>query len=209
MADNWQIRFESTGSIVAVETPARVFDGLKSGEWEATDEVRGPSDADWRPIQDHPAFADTVSDLEPPHIDPPDETRLDMNPLIDVALVLLIFFILTTTYASLRRSIEVPPEPDDKSGKQNLVKPEDLKDVAFNVTIWMDGDTPRIKLEDKIIDEKELERALGDHVRNTGRRQLILSVDGKVPWGVEAAVHDAAKSADVTQIYRRKYKPAS
>ena len=47
--------------------------------------------------------------MGPPPGEAPDETRLDMNPLIDVALVLLIFFILTTTYESLRRAIDLPP----------------------------------------------------------------------------------------------------
>ena len=208
MTSDWQVRFESTGSVVSLDGPQRVLEGLRSGEWDITDEVRGPGDADWRPIEDHPAFADAVSELEPPRVDPPDETRLDMNPLIDVSLVLLIFFILTTTYASLRRSIDVPPEPDPNAGKQTLVKPEDMQDRAFNVTVWMDGDTPRIKIEDKIIDINELERAIGDQVRTTGRREIILSVEGKVPWGIEAAIHDAAKAGDVTQIYFKKYKPA-
>jgi biopolymer transport protein ExbD len=201
----WQIRFESTGSVLAADSPQRVLDGLRSGEWEISDEVRGPGDEDWRPIEDHPAFADAVSELEPPRVEPPDETKLDMNPLIDVALVLLIFFILTATYASLKRSIEVPPEPDDKSGRQTTA--EQLKDKAFNVTVWMQGDTPRIKVEDKVIDPGELEQTFKDQVRNSNRRQLILAVEGSVPWGVEAAVHDAAKAAEIEQIYSRKYQP--
>ncbi|CAN5282484.1 hypothetical protein BH11PLA2_BH11PLA2_35140 [soil metagenome] len=207
LTNTWQVRFESTGTMVPLTNPQQVLEGMRAGNWEATDEVRGPSDEDWQRIEDHPTFADAVSDLSPPRIEPADETHLDMNPLIDVTLVLLIFFILTTTVASLRRSIEVPAEPEDKKGQvATKVKPEDIKDVAFNVTLWMDNGVPRIKLEDKVIDVNELERAMLDQVRNTGRRQLILSVDGKAPWGAEAAVHDAAKGADITQIYRKKWK---
>ncbi len=207
MKSDWQIRFEGSGSIVPVASAISVLDGLRSGEWETTDEVRGPGDNDWRPIEDHPTFADSTSDLSPPRIEPPDETRLDMNPLIDVSLVLLIFFILTTSYSSLRRSIDMPAEPEEKTGPAKI-RMSDIRDSSLEVTVWMDGEVPRIKLQDRIVDPRELEREMIAIVRESGRRQLILSVDGQVPWGVEAGVHDAAKAAEINQIYRKKYKPA-
>lgn len=208
--NRWQIRFTGTGTMTQVASPQEVIEGLRAGDWDSTDEVRGPDDTDWRSVEDHPAFADIASEISPPRIDPPDETRLDMNPLIDVALVLLIFFIITTTYASLRRSIDVPAEPEDKKGKvEKKVTAEDLKDVAFSITVWMNGEKPIVKIDDKIVDEKSLERVVREHVRSTGRRELILAVEGKVPWGVEASVHDAAKAAEITRIYRRPYKPPS
>lgn len=207
LTDSWQIRFESTGLTLPLSSGGKVLEGLHTGEWDMTDEVRGPDDADWRPIEDHPAFAESISELDAPRAEPPDETRLDMNPLIDVALVLLIFFILTTTYSTLRRSIDVPAEPDGKGKQENVVTANDLKNLAFNLTVWSDGDTFRVKLEDSILDMKDLEKLMIEQVRNSGKRQLILSVDGKVPWGVEALVYDAAKAAEVTQIYRKKYKP--
>ena len=46
-----------------------------------------------------------------------------MNPLIDVCLVLLIFFILTITYASLERAIDVPQlNPDQKGPSQGRLE---------------------------------------------------------------------------------------
>ena len=59
-----------------------------------------------------------MADYEPPppkH--PEDETRLDMNPLIDVALVLLIFFMLTTTYEELRKEFNPPRDTSRTQGK--------------------------------------------------------------------------------------------
>jgi serine/threonine protein kinase len=206
-AAKWLIRFESTGRSLPVKNPERVIAGLRAGEWEAADEVRGPGDTDWLPIEDHPAFADAVSDLNPPRLEAPDETKLDMNPLIDVALVLLIFFILTTTYSSLKRSIDVPAEPDNEKGKvAQKIRPEDLKDSAFAVSAWMDGNTVRFRIDDKVVEQGEVERAMTDQVRTTGRRQIILSVEGKVPWGAEAVIHDGAKGAGIQQIFRKKWK---
>ena len=111
---DWLVRLDGATDAVSVPTPQRVLEGLRDGDWEPTDAVRGPGDRDWLAIEDHPVFAEAVAEMGPPPPEKPDETRLDMNPLIDVALVLLIFFILTTSYASLRRAIELPPSPSDE-----------------------------------------------------------------------------------------------
>ena len=38
--------------------------GLTEGQWETTDEVRGADEALWRPIEEHPQFAEVAFDLE-------------------------------------------------------------------------------------------------------------------------------------------------
>jgi biopolymer transport protein ExbD len=198
----WRVRHE--GSPTAVELPSgqRVLEGLRDGDWDPTDEVRGPADPVWVAIEDHPTFAEAVADMEPPPAPHPDETKLDMNPLIDVALVLLIFFILTATYTTLRRSIELPPEPPEEKGqKTQVVKFEDIKDRSFKVKIWMEGNEPRIKIEDKGVTLDELDREIAEFVRTTGRRELYADVAPEVPWGIEARLYDAAKGADIHQIY--------
>jgi hypothetical protein len=104
---SWKVRHQGSPESTGDLTLAQVTEGLLDGHWEPTDEVQGPQDATWVPLEVHPQFAEVAAELEPP---PPrvydDETRLDMTPLIDVCLVLLIFFILTTTYANLQKIIE-------------------------------------------------------------------------------------------------------
>lgn len=198
----WYVRHE--GSPAATELPSaqRVLEGLRDGDWEPTDEVRGPADPHWRSIADHPHFAEAVADMEPPPPPHPDETRLDMNPLIDVALVLLIFFILTATYTTLRRAIELPPEPSDQKGKpQQVVKFDDVKDLVFKVKVRMEEGRPVIKIEDRVVLLDEIVTAMQEFVRSTGRKQLWADVAADVPWGVEATIYDAAKGAGVHQIY--------
>ena len=125
-----------------------------------------------------------------------------MNPLIDVALVLLIFFILTTSYASLRRAIELPPSPSDEEvSKAQILKPEDIKDRSFTVVIRMAQGEPVIQLEKKTVAVGDLEKEIADYVKSTGRKELFADVAPDVPWGVEAALYDAAKGADIHQIY--------
>src|SRR4051794_15373884 len=102
----WQVRHQGSPRIVRNLTLPQIVDGLRDGLWEATDEVLSPGEERWRAIEAHPQLADIALDLEPPpprH--PPEATSLDMNALIDVCLVLLIFFILTTSYANLVQKV--------------------------------------------------------------------------------------------------------
>ena len=106
----WQVRHEGSPRVVRNLSLQQIVDGLRDGLWETTDEVQGPGEARFRPIEAHPQLSEIAQDLEAPprrlHQEP---TSLDMNALIDVCLVLLIFFILTTcTPISSRRSFPSP-----------------------------------------------------------------------------------------------------
>src|SRR5262249_44882963 len=103
----WKFRHEGS-PVSSADLPFdQVVQGLIDAKIHVEDEVKGPNDTGWMKFEDHPAFAELVTELEPeeePHHE--EETNLDMNPMIDVALVLLVFFILTTTYASLQKILE-------------------------------------------------------------------------------------------------------
>ena len=125
-----------------------------------------------------------------------------MNPLIDVSLVLLIFFILTTTYSSLRRTIELPDAPTDKSKTPKpVVKKDDLKDKIFKVTVTMEEDEVKIKIEEQIVKVDDLEKEFKEVIARTGRREIYLNIDPDTPWGIETKIYDAARGADIRQIY--------
>ena len=138
-----------TGSPTAVSVPseAEVLAGLRDGNWLPTDEVRGPAMSSGGQSRRIPRFAEAAAN-EPGRESNEDETHLDMNPLIDVCLVLLIFFILTITYASLERAIDVPQlNPDQKGPSQ--VEYKDIKDQVFLVTAKMDGDKAIVRVAQK------------------------------------------------------------
>jgi biopolymer transport protein ExbD len=203
---DWLVRQEGSPRAVSVPSPAEVLAGLRDGNWLPTDEVKGPSDPDWQPIETHPAFSAAAAELEPPRPEPPDETHLDMNPLIDVCLVLLIFFILTITYASLERAISIPEDTPDSKGPAQ-VDFKEIRDKVFLVTARMEGDKVVVRIEKKEVPVDQVAAEMRLVIDATGRREMVLDIDKDVPWGVETAILDAAKGNGVNNIinnYRRK-----
>src|SRR4051812_31009946 len=106
---SWQMRHEGSPHVTSGLTPNQIVQGLNEGVWEPSDEVRGPADKTWAALESHPFFEEALAEYEaaPRHHDDGEE-HLDMNPLIDVALVLLIFFILTTSYDALKKVMDMP-----------------------------------------------------------------------------------------------------
>jgi len=198
----WKVRHQgSPRSIEGLKLP-QVVEGLQDGLWEPTDEVMGPQDKQWVGIENHPQLAEVVADLEPPLAKPhEDETRLDMNPLIDVALVLLIFFILTTSYAMLQKVLEMPATTTRKiSDKPIRVKAHEANQFTIKVTARLENGKPVIKVEDEPVDPKNLVAALRQYVRDTGKTELLLDAKD-VTWGTIVTIQDAAKGAGVQKAH--------
>ena len=203
----WQLRREGATAAIPLATAQAVIDGVKDGEWAASDEVRGPGDTAWRRIETHPQFEEAIGEMEGPELPPVEETHLDMNPLIDVSLVLLVFFILTATYATLRRTVELPPEPPpQESQKASLPKLKDLEDRAFKVIVRMEGDDPVVRVEGKVVALADLEAEMTEYVKRKGKTEAFIDVSADVKWGVEIKVIEATRGAEVRRIYWPKGK---
>lgn len=197
----WQVRKEGSTEVYALPTSADVIAGMRDGNFVPADEVKGPGDPDFLPLETHPVFAEAAQDVEPPPGEAADDTHLDMNPLIDVCLVLLIFFILTITYATLERAIDVPEDtPDEKGAKQ--VEFKDIKDRVFRVIVKMEGEKPVIKIEGKDVpwDKDKIFKEMETIINTTGRKEMVLDVEKEVPWGVETDILDAAKGNKIHNI---------
>ncbi len=105
-----------------------VTDWLQQGRLLADDKLRPSGTAEWLRVGDSPSFAaylprsepfradDQAEAFEPVEMDltwrhrhDDDDDDVDMIPLIDVSLVLLVFFIMTTTGVVLASNIPTPP----------------------------------------------------------------------------------------------------
>ena len=196
----WKVRHQGSPQSVEGLTLAQVVEGLQDGLWEPTDEVMGPGESEWVAIENHPQLAKVAADIEPP---PPreydDETRLDMNPLIDVCLVLLVFFILTTSYAALQLHLKAADVTTDKAGRV-VVTDKQVKEQMIHVTIKMEDGKPAYKVEDTPVSEEGLVAALRAYYRPNARTDLLLEHDPDVPHGAVVAVMDAAQGAGLNRI---------
>lgn len=104
-----------------------VADWLQQGRVASSDRVRSAGEGDWRVVEEYPTLAvylpvaspsDTNDDSEA--MQPVDlgiqirrgkhdaDEDVDMVPLIDISLVLLIFFMMTSTVASGGSNVQVP-----------------------------------------------------------------------------------------------------
>jgi len=102
----WKVREEGSPNVRDGLSLQQVLDGLEDGEYGPTDEVRGPDDADWTPFENHPVFAEAVA-LEPLPSHDDEETHVDMTPLIDVAMVLLVLSYVTDAPAVLKEMARI------------------------------------------------------------------------------------------------------
>jgi hypothetical protein len=59
----WKVRHQGSPSALGDLTLAQVAEGLADGQWEPTDEVMGPGDTTWVPIESHPQLEERRSPL--------------------------------------------------------------------------------------------------------------------------------------------------
>lgn len=203
----WKMRHLGSTNATGNLTPEQIVEGVKEGLWDATDEVQSPVETTWTTLELHPQFQEVMAELEPEdRLTHDEEARLDMNPLIDVALVLLIFFILTTTYEEMRKELPSPP-PSPKSQKAAPLTQQELDQIVIRSSVVMESGKPVYRIADEVIEEgnlqERLERAIKE--RDGKIRKLAVEIGPGVPWRSFIALQDAATGAqiDETIIVRR------
>ncbi|HLJ92117.1 MAG TPA: biopolymer transporter ExbD [Gemmataceae bacterium] len=200
----WRIRHQGSPRAVEGLTLDEVVEGLQDGLWEPTDEVMGPLDRDWVALESHPQFADLAMDLDthpPRHYD--DETHLDFNPLIDVCLVLLIFFILTTSYAALQKVLPMPGVSAQSVKGPPVVTQEQVRQFMIKVEARQENGKPVVRVEGKPVEPLEpdtLVGVIGQWVKKERKTELLIDA-ADVDWGTVVAIQDAAKGAGVEKVH--------
>jgi biopolymer transport protein ExbD len=193
----WKVRHEGSPKSIDVEMP-QILEGIGDGRWEPTDEVQGPGEAEWVAIENHPQFAAAVADFEPPPAKTyDDETRLDMNALIDVTLVLLIFFIITATYSVMLKRFNMPTVSTEPVGPAVVTK--EIRETSIKVEVKkVDGKTVYL-VEDQEVPADLLATELTKR-GGKGKATLLLLHDNEVSHGDVVRVQDAARGARLEKI---------
>ena len=195
----WKVREEGSPRVREGLSLEQVLEGLEEGEWGPTDEVRGPDDRDWTPFENHPTFADAVA-LEPLPGHEDDETHIDMTPIIDVAMVLLVFFILIFTYSVLEKRLEAAQ--GRRQAGPAVITHEEVKNQMIKVTATRENGHTVYRVEDdaKPVPPDQLGAVLGRFVRSTSHTTLLLAAADDVPHGDTVFVEDQAKGAGMDKV---------
>jgi biopolymer transport protein ExbD len=200
---NWKIRHEGSPRAIEGLTLQQIVEGLQDGLWEPTDEVMGPEDSTWTALESHPQLAEVVLEMQPiEKAGHADETHIDMTALIDVTLVLLIFFILTTSYAAMQKILELPNFSSDNPNRARLkVDDKDIKRLMIRAVLRKGPDGATIfKVEDKEVKKSDLGNVLSQYVVSTHKTELMLDCADDVPIQDEVDIQDAAKGAKIEHI---------
>ncbi len=170
-----------------------VGDWIQQGRLLPTDQARPAGTGEWRPLSQTPLLApylpkpeprraeDQAEALEPVEMglgrEQDYEEDVDMVPLIDVSLVLLIFFMMTTSGIMALSLFETPGAKHAKAivGSSSLI-------IGVRHT---DGKTEYF-LGDEGREAKTLDQLLADvHNRNrvgTGLQDVIIKASSKTPF---------------------------
>lgn len=198
---SWTVRHAGSPRVIEGLTFAQVAQGLEDARWDVTDEVMGPDDRDWIAIEQHPQLEELAAALEPPPRRAEDEARLDFNPLIDVALVLLIFFILTTSFAALQKVLDMPAATARGASGVLQVSKEKVEQTTIKVEARQEGGKTVIRVEDEVVEASPaaLVQALLKYYRPPTKTEMLLDARG-VDWGTVVLIQDAASGANIKRV---------
>jgi len=121
-----------------------------------------------------------------------EEPEVNLTPLIDVVFLLLIFFMVSTTF--------------DKQAELNIELPEASGKITeskqFKVEISIDAQGHYFINNRRVRDEKlaTLKRALSDTVAGHAKPKLIISADRKTPHEYVIRAMDAARQLGLTHL---------
>jgi biopolymer transport protein ExbD len=211
---SWKIRHEGSPQ-TRTTTLAEIVEGVRDGVWDPTDEVQGPGETSWVAIENHPQLAELAAEVEPPPPVYDEEERVDMNALIDVCLVLLIFFMMTTTYAvAVQKTVHLPEAKEEKEQKKGKFTTKQVRDQMIRIDAKLDAKgVPTVSVQgikvnaiksDGTLDSSKLREEVEKLVRGNPKREEVLLDAQGVTWGLVVAIQDASRAGGVRVVHHRK-----
>ena len=117
------------------------------------------------------------------------QPEINLTPMIDVVLQLIIFFIVTTTFISIESGAKVNLPSADFS------KIEEAKTITVTIT-----ENNMIYVNGALVDGKELPSALVVAMRNEPEATVIIEADKNVLHGKVISIMDILKKAGAEKI---------
>lgn len=114
---------------------------------------------------------------------------LDMTPLIDVVFLLLLFFMISTTFIK------------DSEIKINLPQVSSTASTAIQASIEVIVTAKeRIFIDGKPTNLKTLQTSIRAHSKEGTKKALLIRADGNVKHKLIVGIMDAGKNAGITKI---------
>jgi biopolymer transport protein ExbD len=117
-----------------------------------------------------------------------DDSQIDMTPMLDVVFIMLIFFIVTTSF--VRESGLEVNRPSASTAKEQ-------SKAGIFVAI---KDTGEIYIDRKQVDLQRVRASLERLVASQGEVGLVIQADQETRHGIVVKVMDAAREAGIQQI---------
>lgn len=205
----FDVWFVSANNVIKEVPYHAVTDWIQSGKVQADDRIKPSGTADWFQLGSVVAFQayftqpeieeqqhkpdDLASAMDPVEMDfdwkkskEDEDDDVDMIPLIDISLVLLIFFMMTATVAAISR-ISVP---EMENGTKLEADPEiirldiDLKDNRHIYAIGLGTQDP-LPEDDNLDGDVALKIKLDEHLRKlTSPPKIRIAAHGEIPYEV-------------------------
>ena len=191
----WGLRNHDSDSKSILLESIEIQDLIVSGLISINDEIRKEGETTWKTFLDYPEFDDTFSVKS--SIKHDEDENIDMNALIDVCLVLLVFFILLTSYAKLVQHLEAAKtNPDSKIPSITTTQ----ADQKTKVVIKTEAGKTLFYINEQVVESENLTTALKASARKLKSKDLILFYSDDVPYQAVISIQDAARAADFQQI---------
>jgi biopolymer transport protein ExbD/biopolymer transport protein TolR len=112
---------------------------------------------------------------------------INVTPLVDVVLVLLIIFMITAPVLQSGIEVEVP-------------KTKTVKEITEERVVISIDKQQRVFLGNDPVNINEIGAKLREKIRDPEHQSIYLRADESVPFGAFATVMDAVKSAGITNV---------
>jgi biopolymer transport protein ExbD len=191
----WHVRgadSQGEGRTIEFERLTRaIVDGILGEE----DQVRGPTDAGWRLIGEHPQLEEHLPPqplFRPKSGESPD---MDMTPMIDVTFQLLIFFMLTAAFV-VQKTLDMPAAKEESLTKRP-VSMSSLQKKNVIVVLKRDG---TMTVDGKPAALEGLTETLRAAAKSRDNRELVLDVEDDVEHDKVVQVLDRAADAEMQNV---------
>ncbi|WP_136255386.1 ExbD/TolR family protein [Onishia niordana] len=114
--------------------------------------------------------------------------EINLTPLIDVVFLLLIFFMVSTTFET-RQALEIELPESSRAA------PADTSPVVLSITVAGD-----YRLGEAIVEQDDLATALSSRAEDARAHGLIIEADGRVAHSRVVAALDQASAQGITRV---------